>query len=213
MEHDIDIDVDADGDGGVRNSYHSIIPGIRKHRGCSDGDVEPVVGSILHRPWRAGLLTRRQLVAWNWFLHDWEESYGSSGQMSITYTERVSTSVSGVPRTELPYDDAISAINLADVRLAHWNGAFDSVSTKVGLLRPEGRAIIDQLLRNHIRVARGAKIHCHDIAYIGGLMTGYQDNRLCIAAGMAKIGSMLDHLADMYMVNDSSRPWPSNGER
>lgn len=185
----------------VKNSYLTLARYMQKHRGCTDEDVMPADGTMIYNLWLRGKLTRRQLIAWNMFWNDVEESYGASGPLSVSYAERVSTSVAGAPRTVHSTDEPFNAIGLADVRMASWNSAYASMTQKLDALRREERGIMDQLIRDHIRVVKGVRgMHSHDIAYIGGHLSGYKDNRQAIAAGVSRIQAMLNNLADMYMV-------------
>lgn len=185
----------------VKNSYHSITSGTKKHRGCSDDDVEPAGGSMLHALWQRGKLNRRQLLAWRSFWDEIEKSYGDSGPLSVSYAERVSTSVAGAPRSDPSFEEDFNAHGLSGMRLATWNNEWLSVNQKWEYLRREERAIIEQLVRDHIRIVRGLKnVHSHDVAYIGEFLSGYRDNRQAIAAGVSRIQAILTNLADMYMI-------------
>lgn len=185
-----------------RNSYHSLPPYVRKRRGCTDEDVEPADGTILHPLWRRGKLERRELLAWKKFWGELERSSGDSGPLCVSYTERVSTSSAGAPRADSPMEEDFNAMGLAGMRLANWNKEWESIEQKWQYLRPTERAIIGELIKDHAKVVRGVKIHSHDITYIGMFFSGYNDNRQSISSGVTRIQVVLSALADMYMLHN-----------
>jgi hypothetical protein len=150
--------------------------------------------------WRHGHLDKRQLMAWKRFIGDVEASEGDSGPLTVSYTERVSTSVSGAPRTESDRDEDFNARGVSGMRLAYWNTAWASHDEVWSTLREEERAIVEQLIRDHLKIVRGLKIHGHDLAYIGNFFCGYKDNRQALSAAVSKVQSILKHLAYIYML-------------
>lgn len=186
----------------VRNSYHSLSSHVRKHVGSTDHSLEPDEGTIIHDLWRRAKLRKRQLMAWAAFTKDLERTYGNSGPLCASYQQSVSKSAPGTPRTDTPDDEPISAHGLADVSLASWAIEHDTIQQKWLYLRREERGIMEQLIRDHIRVTRGVKIHRHDLAYMGNFLSGYNDNRQCIAAMVSRIQAVLSNLADLYMIKE-----------
>ena len=185
----------------LANSYHSLSSYLKKHHSCRDEALAPIDGSILFYLWQRGKLRRRQLLAWKYFWRDLQRAYGESGSLVTSYTERVSTSSAGVPRPECDEDDVITGKNMANVRMAEWNAEHTIVSQKWDSLRREERGILEQMIRDHIRVSTGIKIHCHDLSYLGSFLSGYNDNRQAIAAGVSRIQALLNNLADLYMID------------
>lgn len=186
----------------VRNSYHSLSIYLRMHRPCQDDALAPLDGSMLYALWKRGRLRRRQLLAWQRFWRDLQRSYGDSGPMTVSYRERVSTSTAGAPRDSGREDEPFSARALADVRMAEWTPEHETVQQKWAHLRREERGILEQLIRDHIRVSTGLKVHCHDLCYIGGFLSGYKDNRQALAAGVRSVQATLSNLADLYLIAD-----------
>lgn len=187
-------------DKATQNAYHSIARDTRKRRGCRDDDVEPIQGTIIHSLWRHWHLERRELIAWKRLCHDIELSVGDSGPLTVSYSERVSTSVAGAPRSESDREEEFNAIGLSGMRMAHWNPEWESANEKLGTLRSDELAIIGQLLRDHIRIVRHLKIHHHDLAYLGEYFCGYKDNRQSLSAITSRIQGILTHLANMYLI-------------
>lgn len=186
----------------LQNSYHSLARYLRKHIGCTEEALEPDDGTIMHNLWARKKLRRRHLIAWKLFTRDFERSLGNSSSMVTSYSERVSTSSAGTPRTDLPEDEPLSGRSLADINLSEWNNEHTFIQQKWDCLHKEERGLMEQLIRNHIKVTRGVKIHHHDGAYIGSFLSGYQDNRQCIAAFVSRVQAMMSHLADLYMISD-----------
>lgn len=184
-----------------QNSYMSLSRYLRAHRSCRDQDLAPADGSILYYLWSRGKLRRRQLLAWNAFWRDLQRSYGDSGPLTVSYKERVSTSSAGVPRSQFE-DEEFNARGLADIRLAEWNIEHTTVQQKWELLHREEKGILEQLIRDHIKITTGLKIHCHDISYLGSFLSGYKDNRQSLAAGVSRVQALLSHVADLYMISD-----------
>ena len=186
----------------VANSYYTLSAHLRMHRPCHDEDVMPEGGSMLYHLWTRGKLRRRHLLAWAYFWRDLQRSYGDSGSLTVSYSERVSTSSAGVPRPEMEEDAKINGKDLASIRQAEWNAEHTSVQQKWEHLRSEEKGILEQLIRDQIRVTTGYKIHCHDLTYIGSFLSGYRDNRQAIAAGVSRVQALLTNLADLYMISD-----------
>lgn len=186
----------------LANSYHSLSSYLRKHRSCRDEDVEPLDGSIIHQLWQRGKLRRRHLLAWKYFWRDLQRAYGESGSMTVSYSERVSTSTAGVPRADHEEDEPITGRGMANVKMAEWNMEHTIITQKWDSLRREERGIMEQLIRDHIRVSTGIKIHCHNLGYLGEFLSGYKDNRQAIAAGVSRIQALLNNLADLYAIKD-----------
>jgi hypothetical protein len=197
-----EIDAALAADKRLANSYHSLSIYLRKHNGCRDEDVAPLDGSILFHLWQRGKLRRRQLLAWKFFWRDLQRAYGESGPLTISYTERVSTSSAGVPRADGEEDEPITGKGVASVKMAEWNDEHTIITQKWDSLRREERGIMEQLIRDHIKVNTGLKIHCHDLGYLGAFLSGYNDNRQAIAAGVSRVQALLNNLADLYMISD-----------
>ena len=204
-----EIEIALAADGRLKNSYHSMSLNVRMHRSCRDDDVEPLDGTIIHGLWCRGPdgpgLTRRQLVTWQRFWRDLQRSYGDSGPLTVSYKERVSTSSAGVPRPDMDDDEPINARGLANVRMAEWNAEYSRAQEAWSILNDDARAIIEQMIRDHLLVAENLRIHCHTLAYIGTFLCGYRDNRQAISAAVARIQTALNNLARLYRVSDDGR--------
>jgi hypothetical protein len=186
----------------TRNSYHSLSAYVRKHIGCTSSELEPPYGTFIHRMWSRGQLRYRQLKAWQMFTQDLERSYGNTGPLCASYSDRIAAPLTDTINYGYDDDEPISGKAVAGISLATWNSEHSSLQQKYDNLRREERGLIEQLIRDYIRATRGIKIHCHDAAYIGSFISGYTDNRQCIAAFVSRVQAILSSLADMYMIVD-----------
>jgi hypothetical protein len=175
----------------VAASYMSLSHHLRMHRACRDDELEPVDGSIVHQLWRKGQLTRQQLSAWRQWLADMNAAHGSTNGLCIGYE---------------PRGDGGSTSN--DHAAYHgpgtyWNAAQSRVEQVWKSLRFHERGLIEQLFRDFLKHSGVKQIHSHDLQYLGGFLSGYNDNRQKISAGGSAIQRLLTSLGEIYMIPHS----------
>lgn len=173
----------------LQDSYNSLNQHLRMHRQCRDEKLEPVDGSILHQLWRKGQLSRQQLMAWHRWYADMHRALGSTDKLSVSYLERSDGGGSGG-------NDAAAYHGPG----TYWNAEAAKVEEVWGKLRRHERGLIEQLFRDVLRHSGIKEMHAHDLRYLGGILSGYNDDRQKIAAGVSAIQRLLISLAEIYCV-------------
>lgn len=170
------------------SSYMSLSYHLRMHRPCRDDDLEPTDGSRLHVLWRKGQLTRQQLKGWQLWFSDVLDAIGNSNGLCIGYE---------------PRGDGGSASNDHAAFYGpstYWNAAQYRVEWSWSQLHFHERGLLAQLLLDALEHLGVKGIHAHDFRYLGGFMSGYNDNRQQIAACVSAVQRLLTSLAETYNV-------------
>lgn len=178
-----------DGEKRLQDSYHSLSQHLRMHRRCVDENLEPIEGSIIHKLWGKGQLTRQQLMAWHRWFTDMRRAAGNTDKLSVSYQQRSDGTGSGG-------NDAAAYHG----PLTNWNAEFSRIEQVWGALRSHEKGLMEQLFRDAIRCSGVKEIHSHNLSYIGGMLSGYGDNRQQIAAGVSAVQRLLSSLAELYRI-------------
>lgn len=175
------------GEARFTESYHSLNHFLRQHRRCVDDGLEPIDGSILHQLWRKGQLTRQQLIAWRTWFADMNHAVGSSNKLTASYEPRGDGSAS---------NDVVAFHGPG----TYWSAAQSRIEAVWAALRCHERGLIEQLFRDALKHSGFKTIHAHDLRYLGGFLSGYNDDRQKISAGVSAIQRLLTSLAEIYRV-------------
>lgn len=173
----------------LQDSYNSLSYHLRMHRRCVDEKLEPAEGSILHQLWRKGHLSRQQLIAWHRWLSDMRRALGKTDKLTVSYEERADSGGSGS-------NDATAFHGPG----TYWTAEAAKVEIVWEKLRSHEKGLIEQLFRDTLRHSGYKEVHAHDLRYLGGIMSGYNDDRQKIAAGVSAIQRLLATLAEIYQV-------------
>lgn len=184
-----EIDQMLDAERRLQDSYNSLSHHLRMHRKCVDDTLEPVGGSILHHLWRKGQLSRHQLIAWQKWYSDMRRALGNTNKLSVQYREASDGGSPGGNDTAAFHGP-----------LTYWNAQAAKVEEIWGKLRGHERGLIEQLFRDALRNDGCKSLHAHDLKYLGGILSGYNDDRQRVAAGVSAIQRLLNSLAEIYRV-------------
>lgn len=132
--------------------------------------------SIVAELYKKGRITPRQARASQMFLNDLTAYHGSTGTGG--YGERVDSSRKG------------------GGMLAGWTQAHINAQAILDKLWHHERKTLDYLITNKEK-------HRPSLADFGREVYGYEDKSMAIAAGIAKIGALLESLAEHYCGNES----------
>jgi hypothetical protein len=184
-----EVEAMLDGEKRLQDSYNSLSQHLRMHRQCRDENLEPTDGSIIHKLWQKGQLSRQQLMAWHRWFTDIRRAAGNTDKLSVSYQQRSDGTGSGGNDAAAYYGP-----------LTNWNAEFSRIEQIWGRLRNHEKGLIEQLFRDAIRCSGLKEIHSHDLRYLGGMLSGYNDDRQKIAAGVSAIQRLLASLAEEYQI-------------
>lgn len=171
----------------LQESYNSLDQHLRVHRPCQDEALAPNYGGMLYRMWQQKKLTKQQLDGWQSFWEDLMKAAGSSNSV-VASLEGGST-----------VDYATRELQKARPGpAAHWNLHAVRVTEAWNSLRKHERGLLAQVIRDTLRTEGNKDIHAHSVDYLGGILSGYHDNRQKIAAGVSAIQRLLISIAEFY---------------
>lgn len=181
--------VEVDAEANVRDSYNSLNHYLKMHRSCRDEGLEPNEGSILNTLWRKGQLSRQQAMAWQWWYQDMRRAIGNTNALHVGY--------SGASEGNFVSREAERAY---PGHSTYWTAEAAKIEEVWERLRDHERGLIEQLFRDTLRTEGLKEVHAHDLKYIGNFLSGYNDDRQKIAAGVSAIQRLLTSLAEIYRI-------------
>jgi hypothetical protein len=183
-----EIEAMEEADKRLQDSYHSLSAYIRVHRRCVDDKLEPTDGTILHTLWRKGQLTRQHLTAWDRWWRDLKNAAGKSAKLIGNYEGGVDGGGGG--------NDNAAYYGPG----TYWTDGAYRVEEVWKRLRMHEKGLMEQLIRDSLRKEGLKDIHAHDLRYLGGALSGYNDDRQKISAGVSAVQRLLSSLAEIYAI-------------
>ena len=164
-----------------------------------DEDLVLEDGSILEDMRRRGKLRRHQIVAWQKWWNTLIAAHGATNGMVSSYEEQVDKSGPGM--TDAYMFESRAALERAIIKshpYIYITPAGQEFQAVWGFLRAEERGLIEQITRDYHRASGNHEIHAPTLAALGFILSGYQDNRQQIAAGVASVQRLLNSIAEFY---------------
>jgi hypothetical protein len=185
----------------VRESLNTMSRYLTMHRPCTDF-LEFQEGSIIEDIRRRGRLRRHHVLAWAKWWAVVCAAHGSTGGMTVSYQERVDTSLPVDPLSEYSLyfnnsEELERAIDRSKPYI-YLTSAADEYARLWEWLRHEERGLIEQLTRDYHRASGHRDVHASTLTTLGMVMSGYSDNRQSISAGVSRVQACLNSVAEFY---------------
>jgi hypothetical protein len=176
----------------LQASYNSLSTHLRMHRPCQDEALAPNYGSILYKLYQQKKLTKQQLYGWSFFWDDLRRERDRESSQSMVMGVEGGASQGNYASRELRKKVPGPSARLTkegERARAIWHS-----------LRSHERGLLDQMIRDALRTEGYKEVHAHTVDYLGGILSGYADNRQKIAAGVSAIQRLLSSIAEAYGV-------------
>lgn len=187
----------------VRESYLTISRYLTIHRRCEDDELELQDGSILEdiRRRHPGL-RKHQILAWMRLWNTLIAAHGSTNGMHGSYQEQVDSSGPGRAEDFMFASRAALAVTVAQSRpriyLTREGEEFQALWDH---LRQEERGLAEQLIRDYHRASGNRDVHAPTLPALGMLLSGYQEPRQQMAAGVTSVQRLLNSIAEFYGIS------------
>lgn len=193
----------------LRETYNTLSRYLTLFRACTDDVIicwgkpfNAVMkdGSIVEDIRRRGKFRKHHILAWHKWYACVTAAHGVTDGMTSSYNEAVDKSLPVISANTFQFSDQ-DALEVAIKRSApyiHLTAAGAEYQQLWDFLRDEERGLIEQLTRDYYRAGGERDIHAPTLAYLASGMSGYNDNRQSISAGVSRIQALLSSVAQFY---------------